>query len=71
VLKSTEAPITVGVSAEPGLVRVQGAAPREGALRPLHLPRISQLIVDAVADDVEIVDGSAGIRFTLVMRGSR
>jgi hypothetical protein len=24
-----------------------------------------------VADDVEIVDGSAGIRFTLVMRGSR
>ena len=71
VLKSTEAPITVGFSAEPGLVRVQGAAPREGALRPLHLPRISQLIVDAVADDVEIVDGSAGIRFTLVMRGPR
>jgi hypothetical protein len=71
VLKSTEAPITVGFSAEPGLVRIQGAARREGALRPLHLPRISQLIVDAVADDVEIVDGSAGIRFTLVMRGHR
>src|ERR687898_349088 len=71
VLKSTEAPITVGFSAEPGLVRIQGAARREGGLRPLHLPRISQLIVDAVADEVEIVDGSAGIRFTLVMRGPR
>ena len=71
VLKSTEAPITIGFSAEPGFVRVQGAAPREGALRPLHLPSISQLIVDAVADDVEIVDGSSGIRFTLVMRGPR
>jgi hypothetical protein len=71
VLKSTEAPITVGFSAEPGLVRVEGAAPREGALRPLHLPRISQVIVDAVTDEVEIVDGSAGIRFTLVMRGLR
>jgi hypothetical protein len=71
VLKSTEAPITIGFSAEPGLVRVQGAAPREGALRPLHLPRMSQLIVDAVSDHVEIVDGSSGIRFTLVMRGPR
>jgi len=29
---------------------------------------MSQLIVDAVSDDVEIVDGSAGIRFTLVKR---
>jgi hypothetical protein len=71
VLKSTEAPITVGFSAEPGLVRVEGVAAREGTLRPLHLPRISQVIVDAVADEVEIVDGSSGIRFTLVMRGLR
>ena len=68
VLKSTEAPITVGFSTAPGLVRVTGAARHEGALRPLHLPRMSQLIVDAVSDDVEIVDGSAGIRFTLVKR---
>jgi hypothetical protein len=68
VLKSTEAPITVGFSTEPGLVRVSGAARREGAQGPLHLPRLSQLIVDAVSDDVEIVDGSAGIRFTLVKR---
>ena len=68
VLKSTEAPITVGFFTAPGLVRVSGAARREGALRPLHLPRMSQLIVDAVSDDVEIVDGSAGIRFTLVKR---
>ena len=68
VLKSTEAPITVGFSTEPGLVRVTGAARREGARRPLQLPRMSQLIVDAVSDDVEIVDGSAGIRFTLVKR---
>jgi hypothetical protein len=29
------------------------------------------VIVDAVADEVEIVDGSSGIRFTLVMRGLR
>ena len=69
VLKSTEAPITIGFSAEPGLVRVEGAAPREGALPPLHLPHISQLIVDAVSDEVEVVDGSSGIRFMLVMRG--
>ena len=69
MLKSTDAPITIGFCAEPGLVRVQGAAPREGALGPLHLPRMSQLIVDAVSDDVEIVDGSSSIRFTLVMRG--
>jgi len=68
VLKSTEAPITVGFFTAPGLVRVTGAARREGALRPLHLPRMSQLIVDAVSDDVEIVDGSGGIRFTLVKR---
>ena len=68
VLKSTEAPITVGFSTEPGLVRVTGAAQRHGAMRPLHLPRLSQLIVDAVSDDVEIVDGSGGIRFTLVKR---
>ena len=71
MLKSTEAPITVGFSTEPGLVRVTGAARREGVLRPLHLPRMSQLIVDAVSDDVEIVDGSAGIRFTLVKRAGR
>ena len=36
VLKSTEAPITVGFSTEPGLVRVTGAARREGALRASH-----------------------------------
>ena len=71
MLKSTEAPITVGFSTEPGLVRVTGAAPRQGATRPLHLPRLSQLIVDAVSDDVEIVDGSGGIRFTLVKRAGR
>jgi hypothetical protein len=71
VLKSTEAPITVGFSTEPGLVRVTGAAQRRGVMRPLHLPRLSQLIVDAVSDDVEIVDGSGGIRFTLVKRAGR
>ena len=71
VLKSTEAPITVGFSTEPGLVQVTGAARRQGAMRPLHLPRLSQLIVDAVSDDVEIVDGSDSIRFTLVKRAGR
>ena len=71
VLRSTEAPITVGFSTEPGLVRVTGAAQRQGAMRPLHLPRLSQLIVDAVSDDVEIVDGSGGIRFTLMKRAGR
>src|SRR5436309_7279508 len=71
VLQSTEAPITLGFSTEPGIVRVTGAAHREGALRPLHMPRLSQLIVDAVSDDVEIVDGSADIRFTLVKRAGR
>lgn len=71
VLKSTGAPITVGFSVEAGLVEVRGAAQREGALAPLQLSRISHLIVDAVADDVEISDGSAGIRFTFAKRASR
>jgi hypothetical protein len=72
VLKSTEAPITVGFATEPGVVRVTGGAARsQGALRPLHLPRLSQLIVDAVSDDVEIVDGAADVRFTLVKRAGR
>jgi hypothetical protein len=71
VLRSTEAPITVGFSAEPGIVEVRGAAEREGVRRPLHLPRMSQLIVDAVSDDFELVDGSSGIHFTLVKRAGR
>jgi anti-sigma regulatory factor (Ser/Thr protein kinase) len=71
VLKSTETPITVGFSTEPGLVEVRGAAQRAGALAPLQFSRISQLIVDSVADDVEICDGSAGIQFTFVKRTAR
>jgi hypothetical protein len=71
VLKSTGAPITVGFSVEPGLVEVHGAAQREGASAPLRLSRISHLIVEAVADDVEMSDGSEGIRFTIVKRAAR
>ena len=71
VLKSTETPITVGFSTGPGLVEVRGAAHRAGALAPLQLSRISQLIVDSVADDVEICDGSAGIQFSFVKRATR
>jgi hypothetical protein len=71
VQRSTEAPITVGFSTEPGRVEVRGAADREGIHRPLHLAPLSQLIVDAVSDEVELVDGSAGIRFTLVKRAGR
>lgn len=71
VLRSTEAPITVGFSTEPGRVEVRGAAEHD-RLRPApHLPPLSQLIVDAVSDEVELVDGSAGIRFTLVKRAGR
>jgi hypothetical protein len=71
VLRSTEAPITVGFSTEPGLVEVRGAADHDGIRRPLHLAPMSQLIVDAVSDEVELADGSAGIRFTLVKRAGR
>jgi len=71
VLRSTEAPITVGFSTEPGLVEVRGAAAHDGVRRPLHLAPMSQLVVDAVSDEVELVDGSAGIRFTLVKRADR
>jgi hypothetical protein len=71
VLRTTEAPITVGFSTEPGRVEVRGAADHEGIRRPLHLPPVSQLIVDAVSDEVELADGSAGIRFTLVKRAGR
>jgi hypothetical protein len=71
VLRSTEAPITVGFSTEPGRVEVRGAADQRGIPRPLHLAPLSQLIVDAVSDEVELADGSAGIRFTLVKRAGR
>ena len=71
VLRSTEAPITVGFSTEPGLVEVRGAADHAGIRRPLHLAPLSQLIVDAVSDEVELADGSAGIRFLLVKRTGR
>jgi hypothetical protein len=71
VLRSTEAPITVGFSTAPGLVEVRGAADHEGIRRPLHLAPLSQLIVDAVADEVQLADGSAGIRFMLVKRAGR
>jgi anti-sigma regulatory factor (Ser/Thr protein kinase) len=71
VLRSTEAPITVGFSTAPGLVEVRGAADRGGIRRPLHLAPLSQLIIDAVSDEVELTDGSAGIRFTLVKRAGR
>ena len=71
VLRSTKAPITVGFSTEPGRVEVRGAAEHD-RLRPApHLAPLSQLIVDAVSDEVELVDGSAGIRFTLVKRAGR
>ena len=71
VLRSTEAPITVGFSTEPGLVEVRGAAHHAGIRRPLQLAPLSQLIVDAVSDEVELTDGSAGIRFSLVKRAGR
>lgn len=71
VLRSTEAPITVGFSTEPGVVEVRGAADHDGVRRPLHLAPLSQLIVDAVSDEVQLADGSAGIRFMLVKRAGR
>jgi len=71
VLRSTEAPITVGFSTEPGLVEVRGVASHDGFRRPLHLEPMSQLVIDAVSDEVELTDGSAGIRFTLVKRADR
>jgi hypothetical protein len=71
VLRSTEAPITVGFSTRPGRVEVRGVSEHDGVRRPLHLAPLSQLIVDAVSDEVELADGSAGIRFTLVKRADR
>jgi hypothetical protein len=32
---------------------------------------MSHLVVDAVSDEVELADGSAGIRFSLVKRADR
>jgi anti-sigma regulatory factor (Ser/Thr protein kinase) len=71
VLRSTEAPITVGFSTRPGRVEVRGVSEHGGVRRPLHLAPLSQLIVDAVSDEVELADGSEGIRFTLVKRADR
>jgi hypothetical protein len=70
VLQSTEAPVIVGFSVEPGLVEVRGRADRRGALPPLELSPLSHLIVDSVSDDVELIDGSSEIRFVLVKRAA-
>src|SRR5262245_44858052 len=71
VLGSTEAPITMEFSTEAGRVEVRGEADHAGIPRPLRLAPLSQLIVDAVSDELELVDGSAGIRFLLVKRAGR
>jgi Histidine kinase-like ATPase domain len=68
VLRSTDSPIVVGFSVEPGVVEVRGIAARDGALRPLQLSPMSHLIVDSVSDEVELIDGSSEIRFALVKR---
>lgn len=68
VISSTDAPIVVGFSVEPGLVEVRGVAERNGPLRPLQLSPISHLIVDSVTDEVELIDGSSEVRFVLVKR---
>jgi Histidine kinase-like ATPase domain len=70
VVKSTEAPIIVGFSVEPGVVEVRGRAGRHGALPPPELSPLSHLIVESVSDDVELVDGSSEIRFVLVKRAA-
>jgi Histidine kinase-like ATPase domain len=70
VLKSTEAPIVIGFSVEPGLVEVRGVAERRGVARPVHLSRLSQLIVGSVSDDVELIDGSSQIRFVVAKRAA-
>jgi Histidine kinase-like ATPase domain len=70
VVKSTEAPIIVGFSVEPGVVEVRGRAGRHGALPPLELSPLSLLIVESVSDDVELVDGSSELRFVLVKRAA-
>ncbi|HYV60291.1 MAG TPA: ATP-binding protein [Acidimicrobiia bacterium] len=71
VIRSTETPITVGFSTGPGLVEVWGAAGHGGIRRPLQLAAVSELIVDAVSDEVELADGPAGIRFSHVKRAGR
>jgi histidine kinase-like protein len=71
MLRSTDAPITVGFSTEGTLVEVRGAAERAGFRRRLHLTPLSHLIVDAVSDEVELAEESWGIRFKLVKRGDR
>lgn len=71
VLRSTKAPITVGFSTEPGLVEVRGAAEHDRIRPAPQLAPLSQLIVDAVSDEIELVDGSGRIRFTLVKRAGR
>src|SRR5262249_41570585 len=64
-------PITVGFSTGPGLVEVWGAAGHGGIRRPLQLAAVSELIVDAVSDEVELADGPAGVRLSLVERPGR
>src|SRR5262249_60819071 len=61
VIRSTETPITVGFSTGPGLVEVWGAAGHGGIRRPLQLAAVSELIVDAVSDQVKLADGPARI----------
>lgn len=71
VIRTTEAPITVGFCTRPGSVEVRGAARHDGIRRPLHLEPLSHLVVDAVSDEVQLVEGWGGVWFSLVKRADR
>ncbi len=65
VMTITDAPILLGFAVHGGLVEVRGAAERDGAEGAYHLSPLSELIVDAVSDTYELVDGPSDVRFVL------
>jgi anti-sigma regulatory factor (Ser/Thr protein kinase) len=67
VMESTDAPIVLGFTVEPGVVEVRGTARRVGVSCPVRMSPLSELVVDSVS---ELVDGPSEVGFVLVKRAA-
>ena len=70
VMESTNAPIVLGFTVEPGVVEVRGTARRVGVSCPVRMSPLSELVVDSVSESFELVDGASEVGFVLVKRAA-
>jgi anti-sigma regulatory factor (Ser/Thr protein kinase) len=70
VMESTDAPIVLGFTVEPGVVEVRGTARRVGVSCPVRMSPLSELVVDSVSESFELVDGPSEVGFVLVKRAA-